>query len=122
MKQQIKQLLLTQKATLEKALEGAREAQLSAPSAMESHSDTTRSEKEKLVTALEVDIKRVRTLMQKIDGKESGDKLWGVKTIEVGGKLLQCCLVPSGMGGMKVGDFQLVSVDSPMGKRLLDEI
>src|SRR3989344_9166288 len=95
---------------LERALVEARQAQKDAPSAMESYSNTTRSEMEKLVTALELDLKKL---------KEDERKLVGYlpKYFEEDGRKI--VLVPEGMGGDKIGDVLLVSETTPLGKKLL---
>lgn len=117
-KSELKKVLENQKKTMEEALVRAREAQRNAPSAMESHSDTTRSEKEKLVTAIEMNLKRIGQLLQKLDVADGDSKLWSVHEVELGGGKVKCCLVPEGMGGHKIGDLQMVSADSPLGKKL----
>ncbi|KKU72943.1 MAG: hypothetical protein UX99_C0037G0008 [Candidatus Amesbacteria bacterium GW2011_GWB1_47_26] len=53
--EKVRENLQKRRAVLERALVEAKQAQKDAPSAMESASNTTRSEMEKLVTALEFD-------------------------------------------------------------------
>lgn len=97
-------------AVLEKALETAKIAQRNAPSAMESHSDTTRSEMEKMVTALEIDINKVRENIKKLENYEP-------KYYEL--DKLKLVLVPDGMGGRKIDEVMLVSETSLIGKKIL---
>ncbi len=118
-KSELKKALENQKNTMEVSLVRAREAQRNAPSAMESHSDTTRSEKERLVTAIELNLRRVGQLLQKLDAGAGMGNLWSVHEITLNGEKVKCCLVPGGMGGFKIGDLQMVSADSPLGKQLL---
>ena len=102
--------------TLRKSLAAAREAQRNAPSAMESHSDTTRSEKEKLVTALELEISNLTKKLKSLDK-------FDLKIIEteINGGKIKCCLVPDGLGGKRIGVIQLVSVGSTLGRRIYEE-
>ena len=95
---------------LEKALETAKIAQRNAPSAMESHSDTTRSEMEKMITALEIDINKVRENIKKLENYEP-------KYFEL--DKLKLVLVPEGIGGRKIDGVMLVSETSPIGRKLL---
>lgn len=85
-------------------------AQRDAPSAMESHSDATRSEMEKMITALEIDINKVRENIKKLENYEP-------KYFEL--DKLKLVLVPDGIGGRKVDDVMLVSETSPVGRKLL---
>lgn len=94
---------------LEKALETAKIAQRNAPSAMESASNTTRSEMEKMITALEIDINKVRENIKKLEKYEP-------KYFEL--DKLKLVLVPDGIGGRKIEGVMLVSETSPIGKKL----
>ena len=103
-----------QSKILEESLLQARIAQRNAPSAMESASNTTRSEMERMVTALEYDIARIKKQMKQLENFETK-----IMEVEVKGKKIKCCLVPAGMGGNKIGDLQMISVDSPLGQKLI---
>lgn len=94
---------------MERALVEARQAQKDAPSAMESHSDTTRSEMEKLVTALELDLRKLEEDEKKLVS-------YTPKYFEVDGR--KVVLVPEGIGGDKIGDVLLVSETTPLGQKL----
>ncbi|TSC86403.1 MAG: Uncharacterized protein G01um101416_676 [Microgenomates group bacterium Gr01-1014_16] len=96
---------------VEKSLSAARFARDNAPSAMESHSDTTRADQEKLVRALEERVKLVGEQMKILAKAE-------VKYVEHNG--MKLVLVPEGMGGKKIEDVMLVSVNSPLGSKLKD--
>ena len=95
---------------LEKALETAKIAQRNAPSAMESASNTTRSEMERMITALEIDINKVRENIKKLENYEP-------KYFEL--DKLKLVLVPDGIGGRKIEGVMLVSETSPIGRKLL---
>ncbi|KKU57235.1 MAG: hypothetical protein UX80_C0022G0015 [Candidatus Amesbacteria bacterium GW2011_GWA2_47_11b] len=102
--------LAKRKAVLERALAEARKAQKDAPGAMESYSDTTKSEMEKLVTALELDLKKLAESEKKLTS-------YTPKYFEMEGRKI--VLVPEGMGGDKIGEVLLVSETTPLGKKLL---
>ena len=95
---------------MERALAEARQAQRDAPSAMESASNTTRSEMEKLVTALELDLKKLGESEKKLENYEP-------KYFEVDGRKI--VLVPDGMGGDRIGEVLLVSETTPLGQKLV---
>ena len=94
---------------LEKSLAAAKRAQREAPSAMESHSDTTKSEMEKLVTALEMNLGRLKESEKKLENYE-------LRYFETDGRKI--VLVPEGMGGDKIGEILLVSETTPLGQKL----
>lgn len=107
-KEKILKSLEQEIVVLEKALETARVAQRNAPSAMESHSDTTRSEMEKMITALEIDINTVKNNIKIMANYEPKyHELNNIKLV----------LVPDGIGGRKIDDVMLVSETSPIGKK-----
>jgi hypothetical protein len=109
-KEKILKSLEEEMAVLQKSLETAKIAQRNAPSAMESHSDTTRSEMEKMVTALEIDINKVKVNIKKLADFEP-------KYYEL--DKLKLVLVPEGIGGRKIDGVMLVSQNSPIGKKLM---
>lgn len=109
-KEKIKESLAKEKLMLEKLLGAAKFARDNAPTPTESHSDTTRSEQEKLVHALEARVKLVDQQMKALDKAE-------VRYVEQNG--MKLVLVPEGMGGKKIDDVMLVSVNSPLGAKLM---
>lgn len=108
---------------MHKSLEQARIAQKNAPSAAESHSDTTRSEMEKLVTALEIDIGKLKQKMSQIpvevEPNPKGVQLWRHIKIDNGGQVMELILVPDGMGGGTIDNTRLVSVTTPLGMAIM---
>jgi len=94
---------------IQNAISSAITARDMAPSAMESHSDTTRSEKEKLIYALESELNNLNKIKEK-------DLVLKIYHIQVGDNLMRVCLVPEGLGGETVGDLKLISEFSPLGK------
>jgi hypothetical protein len=114
-KQEIKQKLIDylqkQKELLVRSRDQAKAARDSAPSAMESHSDTTRSEKEKLVFALDRDIAAM-------DGYIKSAKKMDPEYLELVGQnsVMKVLLVPAGIGGKKIGDILLLGLNSPLGQ------
>ena len=111
-KARVRESLMSQREVLEKSLTAARIARDNAPAATESHSDTTKSEQERLVHALEDEIKIINGHIKTLETVE-------VKCVEHDG--MKLLLVPEGMGGRKIGDVMLVSVTSPLGKKLAGE-
>ena len=100
---------------LNSALGTAKIAQREAPSAMESASNTTRSEMEKMVTALEIDIANLKKQILQIPDKLSTDnKLW--KLVEI--KSMKILVVPEGMGGEVINGVRLVSENAPLIKTI----
>jgi|SRR3989344_9414156 len=112
-KTQLIEMLEKEKSTLEEAKARAKFARDNAPSANESHSDTTRSEQEKLVFALEEELKKLKNEL-KILEKGEGD--WKYCEIDNGGVRMK--IVLGSMGGKKIGDIVLLSKLSPLGKEL----
>ena len=106
---------------LDKKIKGIENAILSgkisrdmAPSAMESHSDTTRSEKEKLVYALEKELDNLKALKDE-------DLNPIIYRIKIGNDTKNICLVPEGLGGENKGEIKLVSSISPLGLNLINK-
>ena len=91
-KEKIRESLVKERQMLGRSLAAAKFARDNAPSAMESASDTTRADQEKLVKALDERIKLVDDQMKAIDKTE-------VKYVEHEG--MKLVLVPEGMGGRK---------------------
>ena len=94
---------------IEDAISSAKIARDMAPSAMESHSDTTRSEKEKLIYALESELNSLNKIKEK-------DLVLTVYKIKLDSSFMRICLVPEGLGGETVRDVKLISKLSPLGK------
>lgn len=93
-----------------RARDHARVTRDSAPTANESHSDTTRSEHEKLVSALDEQIWILDQGMKSLEKSE-------VNYFEInnGGMKMKLVIVPEGMGGKKIDDVQVISVTTPLG-------
>lgn len=105
----VRTYFLEKRGVLEKALLAAKFARDNAPTPTESHSDTTRSEQEKLAHALEDEIKVVNGYLKTLEKTE-------VKYVEHNG--MKIVLVPEGMGGGMIDGVRLVSVNSPLGAKL----
>ena len=110
-KSQIQKIIDKKLLNIKKAILSAKNARDLAPSAMESHSDTTRSEKEKLINALQEELDKLDSLMENI----SDLKLYKIK---LGEEIMKVCMVPDGLGGEKVDDIRLLSFNSPLGKEI----
>lgn len=101
-----------QRESLLKALEKAKEARDNAPGAMESHSDTTRSQNEKLVEALEQQLKELEGATKKIN--LAGKQFPYFKT-SFSQEKKKFILVPEGLGGQEIDGVRLLSESSPLG-------
>lgn len=117
--QRVKEVFLRKLEILQKSLQDAKTAQRNAPSAMESHSDTTRSEMEKLVTALEFDIYNLKKNIDKIPGNSSNGPMWKVTKINNNGVEMTVMIVPDGMGGDIIDGVRLISETTSLAKRIL---
>lgn len=117
---EVKVQIKKEKEALLKAIQHAIKTRDEAPSAMESHSDTTRNQTERLIIALEEKLKDLERLIMEIPEKiETKNRpLWSTHKTTVGEKTLQVLLVPEGIGGRKIGNVILVSVNSELGKKL----
>lgn len=119
-----KQLRLKRKKLLF-GIESAKKVRDQSPSAMESHSDTSRSEKEKLIFALENDLKKLDEIISSVPNKlnNSNDNSivseWRYIEISLAGKLLRICIVPEGIGGEVINDIRLLSSKTPLGEVIL---
>lgn len=105
--------LADRKTNLLKAITKAKDARDNAPSATESHSDTRRSQAEKLVVALEIELNNI----QKVEDNPQDVKLVYFE-VEINYVLNKFLLVPSGMGGAELNGIRLLSEDTPLGNEL----
>lgn len=110
-KNQIRKIIDKKISNIKKAILSAKNARDLAPSAMESHSDTTRSEKEKLINALQEELDKLDSLSENISD-------WKIYEIKLGGEIMSVCMVPDGLGGEKIDDIRLLSFNSPLGKEI----
>jgi len=108
-KKQILRVLDKKIKRIEDAISSAKKARDMAPSAMESHSDTTRSEKEKLIYALEKELDILSNIKE-------NDLIIKTYEIKLNDNLMGVCLIPEGLGGETIGDLKLISELSPLGK------
>jgi transcription elongation GreA/GreB family factor len=108
-----KRSLDKQKEKLLESIENAKEARDNAPGAMESASDTRRSQAERLIVALEEQLKRLDKYAQGVDSS-----LLALREIKINSVLKKFLLVPEGLGGEEVEGIRLLSVDTPLGHAL----
>lgn len=113
-KQRITKLFEVERELLVRARDHAKATRDSAPSANESHSDTTRSEHEKLVSALDEQIWILDQGMKTLEKSE-------VSYFEVdnGGNPMKLVIVPDGLGGKKIDGVMLISATTPLGVALV---
>lgn len=119
---ELKSLLLEEKSQLERAIASAKKARDEAPSATESHSDTSRSQNERLVIALEeklvILIKLINQVPATLEPKATV-RVWDKVLLKGDYMQMEVVLVPEGFGGKKMGQTRLISVDSPLGANLM---
>lgn len=111
----VNEFLTRRKENLLKALEKAKGARDNAPGAMESHSDTSRSQYEKLVAALEQQLKDLEETAKKIN---LSNKSFPLMEIGFNGEKRKFILVPEGLGGEETAEIRLLSENSPLGLQL----
>ena len=111
----VNELLTKRKETLLKALGKAKEARNNAPGAMESHSDTSRSQYEKLVGALEQQLSDLEETAKEFNLKNKSLPLF---EISFNGEKKKFILVPEGLGGEETDGVRLLAENSPLGLQL----
>ena len=87
----VNEFLTKRKEGLLKALEKAKEARNNAPGAMESHSDTSRSQNEKLVAALEDQLEDLDIIAGRM---ASGNQSFPFFTVSFNGEKKDFIIVP----------------------------
>lgn len=126
-KDELKRQLQSKREKLLKGIESAKKARDAAPSAMESHSDTSRSESERLMSALETELKKLDEIINSLpeDFLSKAGYLtvseWRYVEVLLDDNLLKLCLVPEGIGGEVVNDIRLISTSAPLGKIILNK-
>ena len=122
---ELKKQLKIKRSNLLLGIESAKKARDQAPSAMESHSDTTRSEKEKLIYALESQLKELDEIISSVPKNinNSNNSLiveeWRFVKVLLKNGILKICIVPEGIGGHIIDDIRLVSSKTPLGNAIL---
>ena len=115
----------SERESLMRALDSAKQTRDDAPSAMESHHDTTRNQTEKLVVALEQDLAKLDKNIDLIpkDDPEPADKvsLWSYVELDFDGNQMKIIIVPEGMGGSDIDGIKLISDQTPLGGVLLNK-
>jgi hypothetical protein len=122
-KQILENCLKKEKKVIEKALKEAIYTRNSAPSFMESASDTTRARSENLVVALEKKLAEVEKLIRAIPTehrlKSSGKiSTWSYVELTLNNKKIKLLVVPESFGGRNVDNIQLISKSTPLGNAL----
>lgn len=123
--EELKKQLQLRREKLFLGIESAKKERDHAPSAIESHSDTTRSEKEKLIYALENDLQKLDEIILSVPNNLNNldDSLivsdWRYVEISLAGNILNIYIVPEGIGGEIIKDTRLLSGITPLGKIIL---
>ena len=119
--EKLKKVLSEDRRKLVQSIEQARFTRDNSPSAMESHSDTTKSQYEKLVYALEQKLKELDRMISHIPDKiltKSDVSLWQVVEFDLGENKLTVMLVPEGFGGKKFDTVTTLAINTPLGSAI----
>ena len=122
----VKKHLDKEKQSLLKALGNAKETRDSAPSAMESHHDTTRNQAEKFVAALEKKLNNLEKIVSGLPNPQdivSSDSVALLSYVELNlnGSKMKLIIVPEGLGGKKEDDINFISENTPLGGAILNK-
>lgn len=118
----LKEHLINEIKKTEKVLAATRVARDNSPTAMESHSDTSRSRLESEVTMHELRLKELKDTIDIIPEKSDCAEeigLWCYAKVQLPSNVLEVVIVPEGLGGTKVGEMQCVSDKTPIGSALI---
>ena len=121
----IKKHLEKEKQLLLKTLEKAKETRDSAPSAMESHHDTTRNQAEKFVTALEKKLHNLEKIISDLPNPKDIISsniitLWSYVELNLGENKMKLLVVSEGLGGKKESDINFISKNTPLGSAIFN--
>lgn len=106
----------------EKVLAMARISRDNSPTAMESHSDESRSRLEREVTMHELKVKEIQEAIKSVpDTRKGSDKveLWSFVEVELPTNKLRVVVVPESIGGTKFEDIQCISDKTPIGSAMM---
>jgi hypothetical protein len=123
----INKLFQIKRGRLLKGIKSSKLARDSAPSAMESHHDTTRNQNEKLVNELEIELGKIDEIIAKApenfvtadNNLKVGE--WRYVEVSLNSNLLKLCIVPEGIGGEVIDNIRLISSSTPLGKVILNK-
>lgn len=118
----LKKYLISELEKTEKILASTRVARDNSPTAMESHSDTSRSKLEGEVTMHELRLKEIKDMIDSIPEKcnrTNGIGLWCYAKVQLPFNVLEIIIVPEKLGGTKIGEVQCVSAKTPIGSALV---
>jgi len=121
----IKKYFEEQYAKMKSSIEKEKAIRDTSLSAMESHHDTTRNQTEKLIQALEVGLKELEKNIKQIPTSGANKKnqvgLWSRVEMKIGDNNLRVVLVPQGLGGQKINDFQTLAENTPLGQAIINK-
>jgi len=92
------------------------------PSAMESHSDTSRSKLERDATLHELRIKKLKAFLETVPEKTRAAKkvgMWNLVEVEVPTGLMRIVIVPEGLGGIFLDDVRCISDKTSLGAAIV---
>jgi len=118
----LKKHLQKEMKNLERTLKETKVARDNSPSAMESASDMSRSRLEGTVTMLEHMKREKESLLNAVPKKNIDSekiKQWSVAEIELSNNKMKVVVVPEGLGGLKISEFQYISDNTLLGAVLI---
>jgi predicted phage tail protein len=121
---ELKRLLGKDRKKIISTLKNEKTIRDSSPSAMQSHHDTTRNQTEKLIQALELQLKELEDKLKEIPDKSRKTErvsLWNVVQINLVGNEMQVLLVPEGLGGKNMGAVKTLAVTTPLGQAIMNK-
>ena len=121
---ELRTLLENDRSKIVSTLKNEKTIRDSSPSAMESHHDTTRNQTEKLIQALETQLKELEEKLKEIPKKApktNSASLWTVVEVKLGDGEMIVLLVPEGLGGKNIGDIKTLSITSPLGQSITNK-
>ena len=118
----LKKHLLDELKKTEDVLASTKISRNNSPSAMESHSDETRSRLEGVITMLEHKVKEINGFIKSIPTEKQTStviQLWSSADVELPDGKLKIFIVPEGLGGKQIEGTKFVSSKTPIGLSLL---
>jgi hypothetical protein len=118
----IKSSLEKEKKTILNTIKKEKEIRDTSSSAMQSWSDTTRSQAEDLIFALEEKVKKIDELLKSLPENSKPSKnieLWSYIEFTLGEIKMKAIIVPEGIGGKEVEGVKLISENTPLGSNLI---
>ena len=115
---QLQTLLHKEIDLINRELSTAKSTRDHAPSAMESHSDTTRSEQEKLFFALQEKLQNTQNHLKILNKLIFAPTSVSIHSTNINSQPTILVVVPDGLGGRKIDNLLFVSASAPILKTI----